>query len=320
MASSQNYPHLLIATPSSSEGATLRGEGAWRRASPSNLDQEMFGQAPDTPIPPNVSPLYSESSSARTLPTHASLLSPYDNLRASSRSQLSLPGSPTTMTSAAPTISHPVQSGCPSGTQHEYPPANTAHHNEAQSEDIGPASDGRSLGLWGRLWKFFRVPFRALLCIRPERPAHTPSVSLENLPFRIPPVVLDLTAIQQRLPPQKTLADGEKPISTRTQNDSDTQTPSSPGFLDAFEGPSPQRDRHNAPVTPSDGSDKEGARIEAIIGTPGQQPSADLDPPMPATSPNSAPKCRIEPPSFTETLYTEVSGHYPTTCSNPPHL
>jgi len=183
MASSQNYPHLLIATPSSSEGVTLRGEGTWRQAGHSNLDQEMFGQAPDTPIPPNISPLYSESSSARTLPTHASLLSPYDNLRASSRSQLSLPGSPTTMTSAAPTLPQPVQSECPSGAQHDYSPANTTRHRGAQSEDVGPASDGRSPRLWGRLWKFFRVPFSALLCIRPKRPAHTPIVSLENFHF-----------------------------------------------------------------------------------------------------------------------------------------
>jgi len=125
------------------------------------------------------------------------------------------------------------------------------------------------------------------------------------------------------LPPQETSAGGEKPISTRTQNDSSTQIPSLPESLDAFEGSSPQRDRHDPPVTPSDGADKEGARIDAIIGIQGQHPSMDLDPSMPATSPKSAPPCSntsAESLLFTGTLCTEVSGHYPTTCSNPPHL
>jgi len=182
--------------PSSSKSATLRGEGIWRQASNSNLDQEMFGQAPGTPTLANVSPLYSVSSSERTLPTHASLLSPYDDLGASSRSQSSLPESSITMRSAAPTIPQPVQFGFPHRIKHEWAPVNTTttHHHKAQPEDIGPTSGGRRLGLWGRLWKSFRGSFRvhALLCIpiRPaaERPGHTPSVSLGNLPFRIPPV------------------------------------------------------------------------------------------------------------------------------------
>ena len=66
----------------------------------------------------------------------------------------------------------------------------------------------------------------------------------------------------------------------------------------------------------------EGARVEADIGTPGQQPSADLGQSMPATSLNSAPWCSntsSEPPLFTNTLYAEVSGHYLTICSNTPH-
>jgi len=187
MASFQ-YTHLLIETPSASEGDTLREEGTWRQASHSNLDQEMSGHAPDTSTLPNVSPLHSESSSGRTLLPHASLLSPSGDLRASPRSQLSLPGSSTTMRSATPTIPQPVQTGCPPRTKHGYVPANTTHHRQAQSEDIGTASDGGRLGLWGRLWKVFRVPFRALLCTRPERPEHAPCVSLGNLPFRIPPV------------------------------------------------------------------------------------------------------------------------------------
>jgi len=53
--------------------------------------------------------------------------------------------------------------------------------------------------------------------------------------------------------------------------------------------------------------------MEVIIGTPGQHPSADLDPPMLATSPNSVPpfsNTSAEPPLCTKTLYTEleVSG------------
>ena len=145
----------------------------------------MFRHAPDTPTPPNVSPLYSESSSGRTIPPNSSLLSPSDYLRASSRSQLSLPGSSTTMRSAVPTIPQAVQHGCPPRTKYGWIPSNTTHP-QAQSEDIGSASDGRSLGLWGRLWKFIRVPFRALLCTRPERPEHTPSVSLDHPPHSAP--------------------------------------------------------------------------------------------------------------------------------------
>ena len=322
MAPFQHYPHLLTSTPSPSEGVTLHREGTWRQASRSNLDQEMFGQAPDTPTPHNTSPLHSESSSMRTLPTHTSLLSPYNNLRASSRSQSSLPGSSTTMTSAAPTSSQPVQSGYPPGTQPDYSPVNTTRHRKAQSEGVGPASDRRSLGRWGRLRKFFRIPFRALLCIRPERSERFPSGSLENLTLRVPPVALDLTTIQQRLPPQETSADSEKPSSIRAQNNSDTQIPLSPSSLDAFEGSSPRRDCHDPPVTPSDGAYKEGARMEAVIGTPGQRPSADQGLSMPATSPNSVPpssNTSAEPPLFTKTLYAEVSGHYPTIYSNTPH-
>ena len=186
MSSFQHYPDPLnhhLATPSSSESVPLRGEGIWRQASHSNLEPEMFGQAPGTPTPFNVSPLYSGSSSGRTIPPHGSLLLPHDHLRASSRSQLSLPLSSTTMRSATPTTSQPVQSGFPPWTEHKCLPPDTAHHHQAQSEDTGRASGGRTVGLWGRLSKFFRVSFHALLCIpiqpTPELPEHTPSVSLK---------------------------------------------------------------------------------------------------------------------------------------------
>jgi len=80
----------------------------------------------------------------------------------------------------------------PLRTEHERLPANTTHRHQAQPEDTGPAPGGRSLRLCGRLLKFFRVSFRALLYIpiraTAKRPGHTPSVSQGNLPFRILPV------------------------------------------------------------------------------------------------------------------------------------
>lgn len=116
------------------------------------------------------------------------------------------------------------------------------------------------------------------------------------------------------LPQQETSAGSEKPISTRIEEDVSTQIPSSPESLDALEGSSPQRDRHDPPVTPNDGADKEGARIEAVIETPGQPHSADLCPSMPATSPDSVPaysNTSTEPPLFTEALSTEPGEQEP---------
>ena len=191
----QYYPDMLnhhLVIPSSSESVTLRGEGFRRQASHSNLEPEMFGQAPGTPMPFNVSPLDSGSSSGRTTPLHGSLLLPHDHLRASLRSQLSLPSPSTTMRSATPTTSQTVQSGFPPWTEDKCLPPNTAHHRQAQPEDTGPTSGGRCVGRWGRAWRFFRVSFRKLLRIRirraPERPKHTRSVSLENLPSDTFPV------------------------------------------------------------------------------------------------------------------------------------
>jgi len=307
----------------------------------------MFGQAPDTPTPPNVSPLLLNSgpSPERTLPTRVLLLSPYGDLRASSRDQLPLPGPSTPMGSAALTISQPVQSGLPLQTTHEWPPANTTHRHQAQSEDIRPDSGGRRLGLRGRLLRVFRVSFRAWLCIPiqpvPGRLEHTPSVSLEVFHSASFLWHVDLTILQKSrrskgeddnggdTPSQKTSAGGGHTISTRTQNNINNQVhqiPPSPGSLDAFMGSSSQSDRHGLPVTTSDGAVKEKARTETIIGIPEQRPSADLGLYMPTAQPISlAPNSALpysdtsaEPPLFTKALYTEVSGHYPTICSNPP--
>jgi len=225
---------LHLSTPSPTESPTLHGEGIWRQASHSNLDQE---QAPGIPTPPNLSPL-SGSSSVGLLPLHASLPSPDNDLRASSRSQLLLPGSPTTMRSTAPTVSRPVQSGV---LEHEWPPAKTTHRHQAQPKDTGP---GTSVGLRARLLKVFRAPFRALFCIpiRPaaKRPGHTASVSPET--FRSASFLwhVDSTVIQNRrqsrnegknggdVQPQETEwdpADGEKAIPTTTPNHRSTPKP-----------------------------------------------------------------------------------------------
>jgi hypothetical protein len=193
MAPSQYHSHPLKHHRSmpSSNRITPPGEGIRRKASPSDRDQEMFGQAPCISTPLNVSPLYSGSSSATSLPPHGSLLSPSVDIGAHSRSQLSFYESPITTTSAVPTIPLPVQSGVPPQTKHEWFPADTAHHHQAQPDDTRPPSGGRRARLWGRLLKF-RVPFRsfrALLCIpirrAAERPGRTTSVSLENPPFRV---------------------------------------------------------------------------------------------------------------------------------------
>ena len=335
MAAFPYRPHLFhhhLSTPSSSESITHR-EDIWRQASHSNLNQEMFGQAPGIPTPPNASPLYSGSSSERTLPRHASLLSPYDGLGASSHSQLSLAGSSTTMRSTAPTVSQPVQSGVPLRTEHEWLHANTTHHHQAQPEDTGPAPGGRSLGLCGRLLKFFRVSFRALLYIpiraAAKRPGHTPSVSQEI--FRSASILwrVDSTVIQSRrrsreevdnggdAQPQKTDRDSaydDKAIPTTTPNNCSTPTPPSLGSPHAFEISTPKRSR--LPVTTSDGTGKGGVHTETTIGTTEQQHSGDLGSDMPTAQPLSlAPNLALpcsntsaEPSLFTGTLYTEVSG------------
>ena len=63
-----------------------------------------------------------------------------------------------------------------------------ASHSNLNQEKFG----GRSIGLWGRLWKVFRLSLHAVPCIpippAPKLPTHTPNVSLETLPFRILPV------------------------------------------------------------------------------------------------------------------------------------
>jgi len=123
--------------------------------------------------------------------------------------------------------------------------------------------------------------------------------------------------------------DSEKAIPTTTPNNSSTPIPPglSLGSPDAFKSASSQRDP--LLVTSSVGAGKEDGRTGTIIGSPlaGQQPSADLGPSMPTTqptflSPDSALPCsdtNPEPPLFTETMCTEVSGHDPTICSNPRH-
>ena len=190
MASSQYHSHPLkhhLSMPSSNRIAPP-GEGIWRKASRSDLDQEMFGQAPGIPTPLNVSPLYSGSSSAISLHPHSSLFSPSVDIGAHSRSQLSHYESPTTTTSAVPTIPLPVQSRFPPQAKHECLPADTTYHHQAQPEDARAASIGRLARLWERLLKFpSRILSHALFCIpirrAAERREHTTSVSLENPPF-----------------------------------------------------------------------------------------------------------------------------------------
>ena len=298
----------------------------------------MFGGIPSAPTPPNVSPL-------DLTPPQASLLSPYNDLRASFFSQSSLPGSSKTMRSATPTIPQPVQPQFPPRTKHESPHVNTTHHHRAQPESTGPASGGRRLGFWGRLLKPFRVSFHALLCIpkRPEteteRPEPTPSVS-PNFFFHFASSCggVDLTVIQSRHGTTGDATNGEdvrppgaywdsgggRNAISSTQNNSNTHSPPQFASLDASEGSSPKGGC--LPVPTSDGAHEEGAPTEANIGTPEQQPPADLDPPMPAaqpisSSPNLVPPptdASAEPPSYAETLYTEVSGHHSTICSNLP--
>jgi len=98
------------------------------------------------------------------------ILAEHCQSRASSRSQLSHPGSSTTM-SAPPTTSQPVQSGPPPRNENKRLPAITTYHCEAQLDNDGPASGRRSVGFWGRPWKFFRGSFHALSCI-PFRCGH----------------------------------------------------------------------------------------------------------------------------------------------------
>ena len=343
MTSFPYRPHLRnphLSTPSPTEILTLHGEGIRRQTSHLNLDQEIFGHAPGIPTPPNVSPL-SGTSFVGLLPRHASLLSPDDDPRTSSRSQLLLPGSSTTVRSTAPTISQPVQSGVPLRTEHECLPGNTTHRHQAQPKDTGPASGGRSVGLCGRLLRVFRAPFRALLCI-PKRPAaepprHAPSVSLES--FRSASFLLhvDSTVIQSRRQSRDKVkngghvelrntdrdsADGEKAIPTTTPNNRSAPIPPPLSSLHAFEVSLSKRGR--LPVITSDGVGKEWVHTEAIIGTPEQQPSADLGSYMPTAQPNSlAPNsgfpCSDTSAGPPKTLYREVSRHYPTICSNPSH-
>ena len=318
--------NLHLSTPSPTESLTLYGEGIWRQASHSNLDQE---QAPGIPTPPNASPL-SGSSSVGLLPLHASLPSPDHDLRASSRSQLLLPGSPTTMRSTAPTVSRPVQSRVP---EHEWPPAKKTHRHQAQPKDTGPASDGASVGLRGRLLKVFRAPFRALFCIpiRPaaKRPGHTASVRPEA--FRSASFLwhVDSTVIQNRrqsrnegkndgdVQPQQTEwdpADGEKAIPTTTPNHRWTPKP-------CLEISLP---RGRLPVTTSDAPGKEGVHTGTVIGTTEQQPSRYLGSYMPTAQPiyldpNSALSWSDTSAGPHKTPYGEVSRHYRTICSNPSH-
>lgn len=96
---------------------------------------------------------------------------------------------------AAPTstTSQPVQSGYPTRTKNTCPPGTTAQVCEVKPEGRVPASGGRSVGFWGRPWKFFRDSFHALSRIQfqcgHKGLEDTFSVSLEYLPFRILPVV-----------------------------------------------------------------------------------------------------------------------------------
>ena len=117
-------------------------------------------------------------------------------------------------------------------------------------------------------------------------------------------------------------------VSPGKQNNRNAQIPhlpSSPGSLDALEDDSSQSGRHSLPVTTSDGADNQWAHTETIMGTPGQQLSANLGPSMPVAQPISSPNSEhacgdtsAGPPSVAETLVTEVSGHYPIV-SNPSH-
>ena len=286
----------------------------------------MFGQIPGAPTPPNLSPLDST-------PPHASLLSPYNDFRASLRSQSSLPGSSKTMKSAASTIPQPAQLR----TKHEWPHANTTHHHRTQPGNTRPDSGGGRPGFLGRLLKRFRVSFHALLCIpkRPEteteRLEPTPSVSwIFFFQYASSCEGVDLIVIQSRhgsrggatngedVRPQGTNLDsggGGNAIST-AQNISNTHSTPSSDPLDASESSSPKGDRLPVPI--SDGADKEGAHAETNIETPGQQPSADLGQSMPAAQPtSSSSNASDEPPSYTRVLSGEVSGHYPTICSDP---
>lgn len=107
---------------------------------------------------------------------------------------------------------------------------------------------------------------------------------------------------------------GENAIPTTMPNKSRTPIPPSLGPLDASESSLPKID-HPLFIT-SDGTDREGANVETNFvptherKTPGQQLAADLGPSMPTA----------ERTLFTDTLYMEVSGHYPTICASPPHL
>jgi len=113
---------------------------------------------------------------------------------------------------------------------------------------------------------------------------------------------------------------------------SDTLIPPSFGSLDAPGSSSPRWNRLS--VTTDNGADRgrgntEGPNVDTHEqGTPGQQPSAVLDPSMSTAQPVLlSPK--LAPPSggtgtegarFPHSLSTlaVVSGHYPTICANPP--
>ena len=126
-------------------------------------------------------------------------------------------------------------------------------------------------------------------------------------------------------------AGGGNAITTTIPNNRNTPIPPSLGF----ESSSPKR--YPLLVVTSYGADEEGANSETITGscvpthergTPGREVFANLGPFMPTSQPISLPANSALPCGDTSVertffagaaLYTEVSGHYPAICANPPH-
>lgn len=119
-------------------------------------------------------------------------------------------------------------------------------------------------------------------------------------------------------------ADGEKAISTTAPNNGFTPIPP-PDSLDASESPLPKSGHLRVII--SERGCKEGVRTETITRMVGQQFSTDPGSFMPAAQPTSSSLDWVlprgdtspEPHMLPKPPDTNVSGHYLTIRSNPPH-
>jgi len=145
---------------------------------------------------------------------------------------------------------------------------------------------------------------------------------------------VDLTIIQgSNVRTGSDLEGRESAILTTIPNNNGSQMPPQSGSLSASGSgsSSPRNDRLS--ITTNTGADtgRENTEESHVVtheqGTPGQ-PSAVPDPSMPTAQPvpfssKSAPlSSSANAAKFTQAhaLSTEVSGHYPTICANPPEL